>query len=74
MNDAVKVMTIHASKGYDSMTSFILGFDGIDALKDDKSAELGYVAITRAKKRCYIYYEKITPSVKILLDVVGTLS
>lgn len=74
MNDAVKVMTIHASKGYDSMISFILGFDGIDALKDDKSAELGYVAITRAKKRCYIYYEKTTPSVRILLDVMRTLS
>lgn len=72
--DTVKIMTIHASKGYDASNVFIVGFDGIDSPKSDsRKAELGYVAITRAKKHCEIHYCMKTPAVSALLEVMATL-
>lgn len=73
-SDSVKVMTIHASKGYDATNVFVLGFDNIDLPTfQDHRAELGYVAITRAKKRCHIYYCVNTPVISHLLKIMATL-
>ena len=61
-NDCVQLMTIHASKGLEFKTVFLLGcYDGaLPSSRDDADLEeerrLLYVAITRAKKRLYISY------------------
>lgn len=71
--DVVKIMTIHSSKGLDAKNVAILCFDAIDETFKDKSAEIGYVALTRAKSKCYIYYQKESPSVKILMETYKQL-
>lgn len=67
-NDNVKVMTVHAAKGFESKEVFVVGFDNIDQLKRPENA--GYVALTRAKDVCNVIYTARTKSVKILEDVV----
>lgn len=66
-SDAVKVMTIHASKGLDADHVVLAGFEGIDDLQDgQKAPELGYVAITRARKTVHVICHRGSPSVKAL--------
>ena len=61
-NDCVQLMTIHASKGLEFNTVFLIGaYDGaLPSGRDDADLEeerrLLYVAITRAKQRLYISY------------------
>ena len=61
-NDAVQVMTIHAAKGLEFDTVFLIGAaDGIlPSSRDDADLEeerrLLYVAVTRAKRNLYISY------------------
>jgi hypothetical protein len=68
--DVVRGMTMHASKGFDSKITFICGFDGIDLRKKDHPAELGYVALTRAKEKCYVGYQQLTESVDHLKKTI----
>ena len=70
-DNVVRVMTIHASKGFDANNTFICGFDAIDSRKKDHPAELGYVALTRAKKKCYIGYFQESISTAHLIDTVN---
>lgn len=61
-SDAVQVMTIHASKGLEFDTVFLIGAaDGVlPSARDDADLEeerrLLYVAVTRAKRKLYISY------------------
>lgn len=61
-NDAVQVMTIHAAKGLEFDTVYLIGCaDGIlPSTRDDADIEeerrLLYVAVTRAKRQLYISY------------------
>lgn len=65
-NDCVQLMTIHASKGLEFRTVFLLGcYDGAlpSSREDadiDEERRLLYVAITRAKERLYISYPSRT--------------
>jgi DNA helicase-2/ATP-dependent DNA helicase PcrA len=62
--DVVSIMTMHAAKGLEFETVFLPAWeDGIfpneisiaeDGLEEER--RLAYVAITRAKKRCFIFY------------------
>ena len=62
--DQVNMMTIHASKGLEFHSVFLPGWEEgiLPSLRDSKlksieeERRLGYVAITRAKRRCYISY------------------
>ena len=71
--NVVKLMTSHASKGFDANHTFICGFDAIDLMQKDHPAELGYVALTRAKKVCNIGYLTESESTRHLKDVVDYL-
>jgi len=71
--EAVKIMTIFASKGYDAQRVAVLSFDAIDDLPKENPAEVGYVAMTRGKKSCHIYYVERTRSVQALEDVIAKL-
>ena len=71
--NVVRLMTTHASKGFDANHTFICGFDAIDLTQKDHPAELGYVALTRAKKSCNIGYFTESESTKHLKDVVDYL-
>ena len=61
-NDCVQLMTIHASKGLEFNTVFLLGcYDGAlpsnrDGADPEEERRLLYVAVTRAKKNLYISY------------------
>ena len=61
-NDCVQLMTIHASKGLEFNTVFLLGcYDGAlpsnrDGADPGEERRLLYVAVTRAKKKLYISY------------------
>jgi DNA helicase-2/ATP-dependent DNA helicase PcrA len=67
-HDAVKLMTVHASKGLEFDYVFVTGLEedlfphkrmGVEKVSDEDSEEerrLFYVAITRAKKKLYISY------------------
>ncbi|MBQ7554339.1 MAG: ATP-dependent helicase [Bacteroidaceae bacterium] len=61
-NDCVQLMTIHASKGLEFNTVFLLGcYDGAlpstrDGIDLEEERRLMYVAVTRAKKNLYISY------------------
>jgi hypothetical protein len=73
LNDnAVKIMTIHASKGFEAQRVAVLSFDSIGQY-NDYPAELGYVAITRGKKTCNIYYVEKTHPVQVLEEVMDNL-
>jgi DNA helicase II / ATP-dependent DNA helicase PcrA len=66
--DAVKLMTVHASKGLEFEHVFIAGLeqdlfpfkrmdeDDIDQAEEEEERRLFYVAITRAKKKVYFSY------------------
>ena len=62
--DYLRLMTIHAAKGLEFNTVFIIGaYDGIIPAEKDgtdisEEKRLMYVAITRAKERLYISYPK----------------
>jgi hypothetical protein len=70
-SDTVKLMTIHTAKGFDSKLVLIAGFDGIE--KSEFKAQLGYVAITRAKKRCEVYYCSQNECVSTLKELLSLL-
>lgn len=61
-NDCVQLMTIHASKGLEFNTVFLIGcYDGAlpsnrDGVDQEEERRLLYVAVTRAKKNLYISY------------------
>ncbi len=63
-NDKVNLLTIHTSKGLEFDTVFVVAFEnGIlpYAHADSKESEevrLAYVAVTRAKNRCYLSYAR----------------
>lgn len=65
-NDAVNLLSIHASKGLEADTVFIVGcYDGCIPSSQDNAdiseeARLLYVAVTRAKERLYISYPRTT--------------
>lgn len=64
--DCIRLMTIHAAKGLEFNTVFIIGaYDGIIPAGNDgtdiaEEKRLLYVAVTRAKERLYISYPKYT--------------
>ena len=70
-SNTVKLMTVHTSKGFDSKLVLIAGFDGIE--RSEFKAQLGYVALTRAKKRCEVYYCKKTECVSDLEKLLALL-
>ena len=61
-NDCVQLMTIHASKGLEFDTVFLIGcYDGAlpsnrDGADPEEERRLLYVAVTRSKKNLYISY------------------
>ena len=69
--DAVKMMTVHASKGLEFETVFIAGLEqdlfpfkrmneaGLSKAPGEEERRLFYVAITRAKKKLYLSYTLI---------------
>ena len=65
-NDCVQLMTIHASKGLEFDTVFLMGcYDGAlpssrDGSDPAEERRLLYVAVTRAKKHLYISYPSHT--------------
>lgn len=72
--NAVKIMTIHTSKGFDAKEVHVLGFDSITTVFPEKIAEVGYVALTRAKEKVYVYYQNEQAiSVKSLLSAKRSL-
>lgn len=62
--DCLRLMTIHASKGLEFNTIFLIGaYDGVipadnDGTDIEEERRLLYVAVTRAKERLYISYPK----------------
>ena len=63
--DGVKLMTVHAAKGLEFNTVFVVGLenglfpherDGADAIDAEEERRLFYVALTRAKERAYMTY------------------
>ena len=72
--NVVKVMTIHTAKGLDADQVLILGFDVLEEAFADKMAELGYVALTRAKQEVYVYYQnEMARPIQALLEVKKTI-
>ena len=66
---AVKIMTIHTSKGLDAKEVHVLGFDILEDTFPGKVAEVGYVALTRAKEKVYVYYQnEHSTSVQALIE------
>ncbi|MBQ1614956.1 MAG: ATP-dependent helicase [Selenomonas sp.] len=65
-DDYIQLMTIHASKGMEWRTVFIIGaYDGcLPSSRDDadinEERRLLYVAVTRAKEHLYISYPRMT--------------
>lgn len=67
-SDKVRLLTIHSSKGLEFDTVYLVGFEdgilpsslsiGTSAKALEEERRLAYVAITRAKKRCFISYAK----------------
>ena len=61
-NQAINIMTIHASKGLEFDYLFVIGFEeGFFPLGDadiEEERRLAYVALTRAKKELYLSYSK----------------
>ncbi|MFA6554429.1 MAG: UvrD-helicase domain-containing protein [Candidatus Paceibacterota bacterium] len=67
-NDAVKLMTVHASKGLEFKYVFIAGMEqelfpfkhlkeeNIDEAEEEEERRLFYVALTRAKMKVYLSY------------------
>jgi hypothetical protein len=71
--NTVKVMTINAAKGFDSQRVAILAFDSLAYVRINKAAELGYVAITRGKQFCSIYFIERSRPVEALESVFARL-
>ncbi|MFQ5662087.1 MAG: 3'-5' exonuclease, partial [Candidatus Paceibacteria bacterium] len=65
--NAVRLMTVHASKGLEFEYVFIVGLEdglfphsGFDDTKDEEEERrLFYVALTRAKKKVYLSYASV---------------
>lgn len=67
-NNAVKLMTVHASKGLEFEYVFVAGLeqdlfpfkhmdeDGMNQAEEEEERRLFYVALTRAKKKIYLSY------------------
>jgi hypothetical protein len=79
LENVVRCMTIHQAKGLDAKYVAILGFDEIipknsdQAEEADKSAALGYVALTRSTKECFIYYIDENAAVQNLMAIIEEL-
>ena len=66
-NNCVKIMTIHASKGLEFPVVFIPAMEddvlpsyrANDTAKQEEERRLFYVAVTRAKKMCFISYARM---------------
>ncbi len=70
-NNAVKLMTVHASKGLEFDTVFITGLeedlfphkrmneDHVTQAEEEEERRLFYVAVTRARKRLFLSYAQI---------------
>ena len=66
-NDAVRLMTVHASKGLEFSYVFITGLeDGLfpherndEAADDEEERRLFYVALTRARKKIFLSYAAV---------------
>lgn len=83
--NVVHAMTVYQAKGLDARYLAILGFENIYYSNEDnqlesldeqaigKVADLGYVALTRAKELCYVYYENKNQAVELLEDVLENL-
>ncbi len=82
--NVVRAMTVYQAKGLDARYLAILGFENIYHPYTDNSesleeqdigqvADLGYVALTRAKELCYVYYKKKNQAVDLLEDVLENL-
>ena len=84
-DDVVNLLTVHHAKGLDANYLFIIGFDNIEKFRDDtlentlfeadfnknrKIADLGYVALSRAKEKCFIYYREKNEAVEILEEIL----
>ncbi len=71
-DNMVKVMNIYQSKGIDARYVAIMEFDRLQTEQGDhhKSAELGYVALTRAKELCFVYYLNRNNPVNILESII----
>jgi hypothetical protein len=83
--NVVKAMTVYSAKGLDAKYVAIMGFEniGIHTEKEEepeeinrleKDAALGYVALTRATKECYVYYITRTQSIDVLEAVLSEFS
>ncbi len=66
-NDCVTLMTVHAAKGLEFKSVFVVGMEeelfpsafSMDSARDlEEERRLFYVAITRAEERCFITYSK----------------
>lgn len=78
--DSVKIMTVHTSKGFDASHVYVAGFEGLDRRQDNQKpttpdelgspAQRGYVALTRAKQKCEVYFVTAKPNVHALEDVM----
>ena len=76
LNDnVVKAMTINQSKGIDAKYVAIMGLEGLDISDEENSnaAELAYVALTRAKENCVVYYADLLYPIEILEKILNEL-
>lgn len=83
--NCVKAMTVHSAKGLDAEYVAILGFENIGKYAEDeddseeithseKSASLGYVALTRATKETHVYFIFRNQTVEVLEAVLNEFS
>lgn len=83
--NCVKAMTVHSAKGLDAKYVAILGFENIGKSAEDeddseeithseKSASLGYVALTRATKETHVYFIFRNQTVEVLEAVLNEFS
>ena len=75
--NVVRAMTIYQAKGLDAKYVAILGFDKVIQKnsndEDSYTAELAYVALTRATKECYVYYIEENAAVQTLQAILEEL-
>lgn len=83
--NCVKAMTVHSAKGLDAKYVAIIGFENIGKYAEDeedseeithseKSASLGYVALTRATKETHVYFIFRNQTVEVLEAVLNEFS